>query len=354
MKKILPFLAAAAILSGCSTDLDVNAPYKDVTVVYGLLDMRDSIQFIKINKAFLGEGNALAYAQVPDSNEYGNEDISYARVHRYLNGVLQQTFDLRDTLITTRAPGTFYAPDHTLYYFKVDNPVQNIGIPHPTYLYQNSIYVLDLMVRGQQIAAETNIVNDFPINPVNASPTTTVNFFGGQGYIPYVFKWDTRRNGKRYEASWRFNYTEIRGTDTLYKSVTQRMGTRVANNSAVGNELMELSYDGLQFYTTLAGLIPFDASVDKRIFTGLDLLVTAANDEFHTALSLSEPVSGIVEERPAYTNVENGFGIFASRYTQKVLAKRLNGSSLNELLNGQYTGDRRFCYTLDGQNIICD
>jgi hypothetical protein len=53
---------AVAAFTSCSTDLDVAAPYKENTVVYALLDKGTTIQFVKINKAFLGPGNALVYA----------------------------------------------------------------------------------------------------------------------------------------------------------------------------------------------------------------------------------------------------------------------------------------------------
>ncbi|MFN3874859.1 MAG: hypothetical protein ACK4L7_02980, partial [Flavobacteriales bacterium] len=59
-------LMALSLLGACSTELDVNEPYKDISIVYGLLNQRDSLHFVKINKAFLGEGNALDMARVRD------------------------------------------------------------------------------------------------------------------------------------------------------------------------------------------------------------------------------------------------------------------------------------------------
>ena len=62
MKKILLSLfsvfAFLMMFNACSTDVDLYADYKDITVVYGLLDSGADTNFIKINKAFLGPGNA--------------------------------------------------------------------------------------------------------------------------------------------------------------------------------------------------------------------------------------------------------------------------------------------------------
>src|ERR1044072_3856815 len=61
---------AAVLFNSCSTDIDLLENYKPITVVYGLLDVHDNVQYIKINKAFLGEGNALVMAQQSDSINY--------------------------------------------------------------------------------------------------------------------------------------------------------------------------------------------------------------------------------------------------------------------------------------------
>ncbi|MEX1132495.1 MAG: hypothetical protein WEC15_04650 [Flavobacteriales bacterium] len=343
MNRILLLLTAAAGFAGCSTDLEINAPYKENTVVYGLLNMRDTIHYVKINKAFLGEGNAFTFAQIPDSNEYSNEDITKAMVYRNTNGQRVDSFPLRDTLVAGREPGTFYSPVQRMYYFRENNVYSLPQSTVPVNLEQNSVYELDLEVRGTRISGVAPIVNDFSIFSTVQSELTEVNLVSTtQGYGSYEVRWTSNRDGKRYAVQYRFNYTEVRGTDSLEKSITQFVGSRVSSNSQ-SPEPMSVIIDGELFYSTLAATIPNDPTVTKRIFTGLDFLISVANDEFHTFLTLSEPVTGIVEDRPAYSNVENGFGVFASRYNKDVLRKRLNGASLNELINGQYTGTRRFC-----------
>ena len=73
MKKLLSIAALGSILmfSSCETDIDVNADYQDITVVYGLVNPNDTNHYIKINKAFLGEGSALDLAA--DANNFNYE-----------------------------------------------------------------------------------------------------------------------------------------------------------------------------------------------------------------------------------------------------------------------------------------
>lgn len=340
-----PFLllALAATLLGCSTDFEINAPYKDNTVVYGLLNMRDTVQILRINKAFLGEGNALLYAQIPDSNQYSAEDITRAMVYRRTNGQRVDSFPLRDTLMPVREPGIFFYPDQKLYYFRENQTFQLLQSQITVFLEQNSIYELELDIRGRRISAAAPIVNDFSINPVNQSPSTEVNLVSSiTGFGSYEFKWTANKDGKRYTCSYRFNYTEVHGTDSVKKSVTTLIGTRVTANSQ-GSEALSVIMDGQLFYSNLANAIPADPTVTKRIFTGLDFLISVANDAFHTYLTLSEPISGIVEDRPQFSNLDGAYGIYASRYYKDVIGKRLNPASLNELINGQYTGGLHFC-----------
>jgi len=43
-------------INSCQTDFDIIAPYKETTVVYGLLDPDTYRSIYKINKAFLEKG----------------------------------------------------------------------------------------------------------------------------------------------------------------------------------------------------------------------------------------------------------------------------------------------------------
>ena len=75
MKLYHLFFFFLIVFSSCETDFDVNAEWDDVTVVYGLLDPNNEIQLIKINKAFIGAGDAIQMASVSDSVNYTPSDL---------------------------------------------------------------------------------------------------------------------------------------------------------------------------------------------------------------------------------------------------------------------------------------
>jgi hypothetical protein len=359
-RTLLATVTAATLMAGCSTDLDINAPYKETTVVYALFNQREDTHFVKINKAYLGEGDALAFAQIRDSSEYTAEDIEYAQVVQIYEGNELNTFDLQPITVNNREPGTFYSPAQTLYFFKgIQQQISGSTNPTPVYLDQNSSYELRLKVKGNELRASTVISNDFSIRPNDQDTATTsnrINFMalGGGGYATYELNWTSRVNCKRFQVSWRFRYDEVRGDDTTSRSFTQEWGTRIVSNSANSQEL-DLILPGEAFYRTVRDRVPSDPSVTSRIFRGVDFLFTVADDEFNTFLSLQEPISGIVEERPTYSNIEGGVGLFASRYNKTVSGKWLNANSLAELRNGQFTQALNFCTPVDpGDAPTCD
>jgi hypothetical protein len=326
-------IAGTLVLAGgCSTDLEVNAPYKEITVVYGLMSTNELTHWVLINKAYLGEGDAFLYAQIPDSNQYTDEQLQNAVIEELDNGTVVNTYPLLDSLLDNRVEGTFYNPVHKAYYFNAAN------------LNTNRDYRFRATVKGNEVTATTPMVNDFVINGPDASATQKIGLVTTNGnYTDYELNWTSGRDGRRYQVDHVFKYVEVRnGTDSTAKAISLRMGTRVTGGLD-GGEALNATIDGESFYQSIGSIIQNDPTVEKRVFKGIDLVFWVASDEFHTYLQLADPVSGIVEERPDYTNLDNGYGLFGSRYFKSVNNKQLSNESADELVNGQYTGTLNFC-----------
>ena len=214
---IVLILATLVSITGCNTDLDINAPYREFTVIYAAFNQDESTHLVKINKSFLGEGNALDFAQVQDSSEYTNDEL-VAMVHKIENGNVTDTYLLRDTVITNRVPGTFYFPEQTLYSFQA-------------ILDENATYEVEARVRDQIFRGRTNIVNRFRVDQSTSSPSVPLSLFNPNtnSYISDEVEWDSGVDGKRYVVSYRFKWREVIGTDTTDKSFTRSLGQRRFN-----------------------------------------------------------------------------------------------------------------------------
>src|SRR5256885_621227 len=117
---LLPFV----FINSCKTDFDIIAPYKETTVVYGLLDPAANVQYIKINKAFLGEGNALVMAQQRDSTNYkpGSLDV---KLQEIVFGQVVKTLQLDTTTAIAKDAGIFSNPYQVLYKTRPADSVLN-------------------------------------------------------------------------------------------------------------------------------------------------------------------------------------------------------------------------------------
>lgn len=344
--KLVKYLFVILIIvsfSSCETDFTTTADWEDITVVYGLLDQNDSVYYLKINKAFLGEGNALTYAQIKDSSEYPYQ--LNVQIEEWANGgnSLIQTIDFNSIEIDNKDDGVFYNPYQVVYKGHLTEPYEiAIDVTHPgfdtTYrkiwINTESRYKLKITnpVTGAEITAETNIVHDFDMTKPPAWGNTVK--FDKDAQVPGSFEWEKAENGGKNEFLMKYKYRELmkNSTDTTDKSIILTMASFDA--IVIGYDYF-FTYWGYQFYNTCENLIPYeDQSVEDnvkaRFDNGVDIIISVAENELSLFMEVYEPSTSIVQEKPLYTNIENGIGIFSGRY-RKLYARKLHSDSFEDL-----------------------
>ncbi len=315
---------------GCTTKFDINAPAKDIAVVYGLLNQADSTQYVKITKAFLGESSAYDMAQDPSLSSWG-DDISVTVEERNSNGILSRTFVLQKTYVSNKDSGIFYSPNQEIYMFK-PVPLLNSKNTYKINITNNNT--------GVKTNATTAMVYDFTVkdptyNPLNpqigfVSPNGVYNTTGEA-------KWISSKNSKIFEPLFRFHYREVDKATldtTADKYIDWNLNSVKASTSEGGEELIA-SYNGESFFRTIQSKIAVNPAVD-RIIGNVDFMISAGGDDLSIYIDLNSASGSIIQERPSYTNVTNGIGIFSCRYTKKY-SYRLSSYSVTKLINGEYT-----------------
>lgn len=337
----------ALFQTSCSTDFELNAPYEEIPVVYALLDQTDQIQMFTIRKSFLGAGSAYQFATVSDSSEYAAVD---GTVKEYIDGVATgNEWTLQDTIIENKEEGQFYSEGAKAYFFKVQDSTLVQG--RYVYLNEEAEYRLEVSVNesGDKITGSTTLVKSFSVSPPFSFPNVAASFARSNssitGEYPNVqIEWNSSPNSRRYELKVLFKYTEFYDaafTDSAQQVVEWGLGTQKTLNDE-GNEQMLEIIEGITFYELLRDNIANDPSVTRRVPRGVDFIFTVAGEDLHTYMEVNEPSTGIVQERPEYTNIGNGIGIFSSRYVQ-VLSKSLDKNSTKELCSGPLTSGLGFC-----------
>ncbi len=305
MKKTLLFALLVSLLpffQSCETDVNIDAEWKEITIVYGLLNQQDTVHYFRINKAFLG-GNALEIVKIEDSSSYKN-DLEVI-MEGWLAGEKVQTINLDTITISNKDSGTWYNPYMVVY--------KGAGQLSEGYDYTLNIKNLK---SGKEVTSATKLIHDFNFVKPNAGSKANFNV----GYSS-KFSWRNAENAMRYEPMIRFHYFEVPlgTTDTIPKYFDWAQSTQY---NVPGFDEVEISVSGDAFYTVAASKIEANFS-GVRLAGKVDYIVSAAGVEYDTYLNVNGSSTSLVQDRPEYTNIENGFGLMSSRY-QKTRSIELN------------------------------
>ncbi len=372
MKRLVIGIFAILVLaSACKTDFEVNAPWKDITVVYGLLNQNDSIHYIKVNRAFLGEENAEVMALERDSSEYDTTEIDVTIEVRQ-NGTYLKKYTLEAIQDSNKASGTFYGPIQTLYYF-VDPNLGKAGNGSDLDPAADYKLVIKKNETGEVVTSSTPLVQSFDFankgfwnKPLSNPPK--VNFYYNGFYQPFKqAKWKSAVNGRRYQLKVTFHYYEKPAGQSgplTHKTLDWLFPIVKAPDLDGGDEIGTV-IEGEDFYKYVANkLEPVSVSNNvDRCIGSLDFKVSVGGEDLNTYLDVNEPSTGIVQERPEYTNVFDGngkeqAGIFSCNYSiikeGAILTKEgTQSNAVTELKSGTYTIGYGFTDNSDDNTSTC-
>lgn len=356
MKKniIYSILASTLLFSACSTELDVVGDYKETLVVYGLLDQAADTQYVKINKAFLGEGNAFNYAQIQDSTQFTH--ALNVKIKCVSSGI---EYNLTPANYIPKDDGIFYAPDqiNVIYKLYSDNKVHPTigGILYPK-LNANSEYILTVSnsETGSEITSKTVLVGDISGGFTKPIPTgTTFSFVISGPYPNYPFpvEWVTAKNARIYQTILRLHYTDSVAAGNISYFIDYKF-PEIHTAGLAGGETMGNSIPGSTFYRYIGNTLTNYPGLIHRIAGNVDILLVSGADDLSTFIDVNKPSTGIIQERPEFTNINGGFGLFSSRYNKAPFSKPLSTVSLDSLACGQYTRNLKFVNAAGQINIV--
>jgi hypothetical protein len=304
LKKLILSIVAFFALGSCSTDFDVLAPYKEIPVVYGLLNRSDSLHIVKVNKGFVNLGadaNQIA-SQIPDSINYP-ESVRVELINQKTGGAVAMS---RSTSIQ-KDTGLFAYPDQVTYTstLTLDSSAKyTIRVTNPA--------------NGVTAEATTPIVGNFAVEPncfqceialVQVNPTN-----GDTLLRRKVFPVTSAPNARYYSVDIRYVIDEFFSDRPQSTRIIN--GVINAGISTGANSNIEVVLNPSVFFNTLVSNI--DITKDPTTLTGrtvreVEITAWAATSEFEQYIRVSNNFSAISQTKPIYTNVSNGLGLFASR-----------------------------------------
>jgi hypothetical protein len=336
---ICSFVILSILFPSCSTDLDVTGDYQETMVVYGLLDQSQAKQYIKINKAFLGKGNSLLFAKEKDSVQFKNLEVKLKRVSDSKEYILTQDHTIQ------KEEGTFFSGDQSDAIYSFNSTGSNA-------LTANSDYTLTITnpVNGNKITSTTTLISDFPItNPVSTSNTSTFIFTPSNQNLRLTVGWNSSKNARLYQLLVRLNYKDYVTVNGVNDTIDQHLDWLFpahTTSNANGGEPLSNSFSRAEYLEYIGTKLSDYGDLKARKAVNIDLIIVGGGQELNTFMEVNGPSTGLVQDKPIYTNIDRGFGVFSSRYYKPPFILTLTGTTpgkeLDSLACGRFTRKLKF------------
>lgn len=313
MKKIQIILSMNLLLgifASCSTKVDLYADYKDIPVVYGLLDATQDTNFIKIVRAFSGSDevsvDATQVALIADSCNYpGKLDAKIHRFKRHYGNEYQldATIALDTMTLHHKDSGAFYYPNQKVYY-------TTSGIL-PNTLSETYRYRLEIIKNNDTVTSETGIVGGENFKITNNS----VSFVSEESDKTETIKFLPANNATVYHMQMDFRYKETLLGVSTFKTVHYSFGMRNIESLYEENGVYHITYSQNLLFNLLRSAIANNPEQTRYTYdpnNSLTITLAAGGDELYNYIQING-AGGLSQSVPDYTNIVGGYGVFSSR-----------------------------------------
>lgn len=316
--------------SACNDKLNIAAPYKNITVVYGLLNIADTAHYIRIQKAFMDENkSAIDMAKVADSSFYGALKVSVKEISAA--GVLLNTIALdKVDLLNEGYPkdqGAFFNTPSYAYKFKYPLNKDN------TY----RLIILNTQTGNIDSASTPIIDNTLPISSFGIrewlAPKFSFNFpkeYTVDGKIDQVkYSVSIPPNVGSAELIVRFNWTDSNTVTkaAVHKSADFTLFTQTTTPEFTPQSIVQTFEVGTvnkNLYDFIRNAV--GTNLEGNLYHYLDscdMYLYVAGLEYRRYKDLNSTKGGLTadEIRPVYTNIKGKdvMGLYSTRaYTQRL------------------------------------
>ena len=309
----------ALFLASCSTDVALYDDYKDIPVIYGLLDAKADTNYIKITKAFCGDNDhpidANEIALVFDSSNYpGKLDAFFLELKSNSGQSFQPTgrkFFLDTLTIHNKLPGHFYSPNQKLYY---TTERFNTNRDSDKYRYRLCVVKPDY----DTVTSETSVVGG---NIAIGTPLVNFQSTPSEQLSRLIFS--STEEGVLYEVGMEFNYWEGHsGQPMTKKTVSWSYGARTLGEyeSVEGaDNLYWVYYSVNTLFNVMEHAIGNDTVWDVnhpnvvRYIDDFFIFVVAAGEDFFNYYQYLQTMQNGINLSTEYSNVNGGYGLLSSR-----------------------------------------
>lgn len=305
MKKWLVIGFFALSLYSCSNELDVNTIQPYVPVVYCLLDLNATDQYVRVSRSY-----------EPDEDDPGIPPVADSLIIREPCEVYIEKWIGEDPLETWIFTKTTLPKDSGFFPVAGQEWYTAAFVPEPNTRYLLYVFFPEI---NRVVSAET-VSTGFPV-PEDPQPELPrfITITRNRGY---TLRWYSVDHAGIYQGIFTLNYIEYLGDQFEFQHVQWHL-TNVLRD--LPNDLLVQELNQNQFFKVLIKNIPVKPDVEREL-VGMELSMAAGGEELGVAVRSHyfNDFSALAD----YTNLDNGIGLFSSLARTSV--KNLAFSSLTE------------------------
>lgn len=366
-------LITGLVFTACKNDLDVLAPGEEAVSVYGILNPNESVQTIRINKVYLTDGDALVAGQDASQINYGAGELTVS-LQRFMTGSETPTLTtvgnatkkeivLTETVVTT-ASGNF-------------NPSQRLWQTSDK-LYNSGEYRLIIKNNssGAVFTAQNVVIDSVksgsymplrylpPFYPVhgfydNTPPDQTqqgayIDYSNTNLTTPQKIRFKSIPNARLYNVIMRFHYQDSLLDGSKVDQYVDYTFATIKSSHLKGDEDLEVNFLSEYFYTNTATEVAKknSSNVLCRKSGYIEYIIQAGAQSLSDFLQINAPSNTIAQDKPSFSNISGGVGIFSSRSTFSI-SKDMWYDFIDKIACHPSTNPYRFLNSSNNISPVC-
>ena len=297
MKKLFIYISVLFIAFSCEPKFDPSDDFKEVDIVYAVLDPDADKQYIQVSRGFQAGGeNALDVAQNTDSTYHS--DSLVVEIIEYIDGQETQRAQLKKETFNSREDGVFSNPEHNLYtieksQFKLDtNTKYKVRV-------QNS-------KTGKTSNASVKTLSAFQF-------TETVS--GNKAFYPNLIKENKIQDGEivivnnfkkdvLFEITVHIPYYTRDKFNNIIDSATITYKSTKSQFGDASSPTTKINFNGNLFFNSIFENVPNLPNPQyTRIFGVILVDVKCFGNEMYQYVEAENNFNALSQTKPFYTNV---------------------------------------------------
>lgn len=330
MKNVFEVIIILIIVCSCETDFNIEASEKEIPIVYGVLNVSEPKQYIRVQRAFLSKDGKVSELSKDPNILYYSNGKAILTIPSTGRTILGKRINSEDIGIK-RDSGFFAESPNILYEF--DTKDWLVTAPSKViFTFEN-----ESLLKG--VSAQIALVKDLQLR--EGVPSAPLNF----GYDRVItMGWNHSTETKLFDLIMRINYQE-KSNKTNGIFLEKSVDWFLKDNLEVGSDPTKgsFSFKGIEFFKFLGNTLPISSDIQRNM-KSIDILLTAGGIEFKEILNLNQANFGLTGSNsiPRYNNIVNGIGFLSSRMRVTRTDISLSSVTLDSLKFGVYTKALQF------------